>query len=79
MAKIIQALIAQEGGHKDDCRQSPAASWVSYEGQESLSEGCSSSDEDDKPEKRKKRKHGRPSENQIDNHKDDVDELIGKV
>ena len=78
MAKIMQTLIAQEGGRKDNCRQSPTTSWVSYKGQESSSEGCSSSDEDDKPEKSKKHKHDRPSENQTDNHKDDVDELIGK-
>ena len=69
----MQTLIAQEGGHKDNGRQSPAISWASYEGQESSSEGCSSSDEADKPEKRKKRNHDRPSENQTDNHKDDVD------
>ena len=39
MAKIMQTLIAQEGGHKDNGRQSPATSWTSYEGQESSSEG----------------------------------------
>ena len=78
MAKIMQTLLAQEGGHKGNGRQSLATSWASYEGQESSSEGCSSSDEDDKPEKRKKRKHDRPSENQTDYHRDNVDELIGK-
>ena len=74
----MQPLIVQEGGHKDNGRQSPATSWASYDGQKSSSEGCSSSDEGDNPEKRKRHKHDRSSKNQTDNHKDDVDELSGR-
>ena len=47
MAKIMQTLIAQKGGHEDNGRQSPVTSWAIYEDLESSSEGCASSDKDD--------------------------------
>ena len=47
MAKIMQTLIAQKGGHEDNGRQSPVTSWAIYEDLESSPEGCASSDKDD--------------------------------